>query len=111
MPGRGEDNTVYSLFQQYVQIPIFPFRIIPAIAKNDAIGALSEKVKYLLALAVALGTGCRICILAQVTKAMDAGATKEEIMETISVVVAMRGTTGIAESLRIIDYLEEKGLI
>ncbi|MCF7929374.1 MAG: carboxymuconolactone decarboxylase family protein [Spirochaetales bacterium] len=72
---------------------------------------MSEKVKYLLALAVALGTGCRICILAQVTKAMDAGATKEEIMETISVVVAMRGTTGIAESLRIIDYLEEKGLI
>lgn len=70
-------------------------------------GKLSEKTKYLLALSIALATGCRICTLAQTVKALEAGATREEILETISVVVAMRGTTGIAESLRVIEFLED----
>jgi AhpD family alkylhydroperoxidase len=70
-------------------------------------GALSGKVKRMMALATALGAGCRNCILAQTTLALEAGATKEEILETISVVVSMRGTTGVAESLRVIQLLDE----
>ena len=70
-------------------------------------GVLSRKMKFLLALAVALGTGCTMCVLAQTMSALDAGATREEILETISVVVAMRGTTGSAESLRVIKLLDE----
>jgi len=41
--------------------------------------------------------------------ALDAGATREEILETLSVVVSMRGTTGIAESLRVVKLLDEMG--
>lgn len=74
---------------------------------ND--GALSGKAKRLIALAIALGAGCRNCILAQTQLALDCGATKEEILETISVVASMRGTTGVAESLRVIQLLEELG--
>ena len=72
-------------------------------------GALSCKVKRLMALAIALGAGCRNCILGQTMLAMENGATKDEILETISVVVSMRGTTGIAESLRVIQLLNESG--
>jgi alkylhydroperoxidase/carboxymuconolactone decarboxylase family protein YurZ len=42
-------------------------------------------------------------------RALDAGATKEEILEAVSVNLAMSGTTGVAESLRVIKLLEELG--
>jgi AhpD family alkylhydroperoxidase len=74
-------------------------------------GVLSVKVKRLMSLAVALGAGCRNCILAQATLALNAGATVEEVLETCSVVVSMRGTTGVAESLRVIELLEEMGKV
>jgi alkylhydroperoxidase/carboxymuconolactone decarboxylase family protein YurZ len=60
-----------------------------------------------MAMAIALGAGCRNGVLGQATYALENGATTEEFLETISVVVSMRGTTGIAESLRIIQYLDE----
>ena len=72
-------------------------------------GALSSKIKRLMSLALALGAGCTNCILAQTNHALDAGATKKEILETLSVAVSMRGTTGVAESLRVIKLLDELG--
>jgi AhpD family alkylhydroperoxidase len=72
-------------------------------------GVLSTKAKRLIALAIALGAGCRNCILAQTQHALEKGATKDEILETISVVMSMRGTTGVAESLRVIQLLDELG--
>jgi AhpD family alkylhydroperoxidase len=72
-------------------------------------GALSGKVKRLMALAIALGVGCRNCVLGQTMYALEGGATKEEFLEAISVVVSMRGTTGVAESLRVVQLLEELG--
>jgi len=72
-------------------------------------GALSARVKRLMAMAVALGAGCGNCILGQTMYALEAGATKEEILEAISVVVSMRGTTGVAESLKVIQLLDELG--
>jgi len=72
-------------------------------------GAIDSKTKRLMAMAVALGAGCRNCVLGQAEGALELGATKEEFLETISVVVSMRGTTGIAESLRVIQLLDELG--
>ena len=72
-------------------------------------GALSTKVKRLIALAIGLRVGCTNCILAQTMNALDAGATKEEVLETLAVEIAMTGTTGIAWSLRVIKLLEEIG--
>ncbi|MBS0014120.1 MAG: carboxymuconolactone decarboxylase family protein [Desulfobacterales bacterium] len=70
-------------------------------------GALDTKTKRLMAMAVALGAGCRNCVLGQAMGAIDKGATKEEILETLAVVTSMRGTTGVAESLRVIQLLDE----
>lgn len=72
-------------------------------------GALSTKVKRLIALAIALRVGCTNCILAQTELALEAGATKEEFLETLSVEVSISGTTGVAESLRVIKLLDELG--
>ncbi|MBW1856754.1 MAG: carboxymuconolactone decarboxylase family protein [Deltaproteobacteria bacterium] len=72
-------------------------------------GALSVKIKRLMSLAIGLRAGCRSCILSQTMSALEAGATKDEILETITVGVSMSGTTGIGESLRVIQLLDELG--
>lgn len=72
-------------------------------------GALNSKVKRLMALAVALGAGCRNCVLGQTMYALENGATRDEVLEAVSVVASMRGTTGVAESLRVIQLLDELG--
>jgi AhpD family alkylhydroperoxidase len=72
-------------------------------------GALSSKVKRLMALAVGLRAGCTLCILGQTKLALEAGATKDEVLETISVATAMGGTPALAESNRVIKLLEELG--
>ena len=72
-------------------------------------GALTARTKRLMSLAIALKAGCTNCILAQTQYALEEGASREEILETLQVAVAMSGTTGIAESLRVIEYLDETG--
>jgi AhpD family alkylhydroperoxidase len=72
-------------------------------------GALSKKMKRLIALGIALRATCTNCILAQTQRALEAGATNEEILETIAVEISMSGTTGIAESMRVVKFLEELG--
>ena len=72
-------------------------------------GALSTKVKRLMSLATALRAGCTNCILAQTKRALEAGATKDEFLETIAVEMAMSGSTGIAESLRVLKLFDELG--
>ena len=89
-----------------------PDLMVPESAVWDVVykdGALSNKVKRLIALGIALRAGCTNCILSQTTRALEAGATKDELLETISVEVAMSGTTGIAESLRVLKLLDESG--
>jgi AhpD family alkylhydroperoxidase len=72
-------------------------------------GALSTKVKRLMSLAIALRAGCTNCILAQTKRALEAGATKDEFLETLAVEMAMSGSTGAAESLRVLKLLDELG--
>jgi AhpD family alkylhydroperoxidase len=74
-------------------------------------GALSKKMKRLIALGIALRACCTNCILAQTERSLEAGATIEEILETISVEISISGTTGVAESMRVIKFLEELGKI
>jgi AhpD family alkylhydroperoxidase len=70
-------------------------------------GALSTKVKRLIALAAGLQAGCTRCIQGQTRDALTAGATKEEILEAVSVAVVMGGTVVSAETWRVMKVLEE----
>ena len=74
-------------------------------------GVLSRKFKRLIAMSVALGVGCAACIIAQTKLAVEAGATKEEVLEAASVLLAVHGTTGYAESWRVVKVLEELGIM
>lgn len=72
-------------------------------------GAVSLKNKRLIALACGLQAGCIRCVLGQTKDAIAAGATKEEILETVSVAVVMGGTAVSAETWRVVKVLQELG--
>jgi len=54
-------------------------------------GALTTKVKELMALSIAIAVQCDGCIAYHVHDALAAGATHEEVVETIGVAVMMGG--------------------
>lgn len=54
-------------------------------------GALSSSIKEMMALAISIVLGCEGCIAYHVHDAIEAGASREEMLETIAVAVLMGG--------------------
>ena len=79
------------------------------VAKAYKDGALSSKVKHLMALAVALRAGCEGCTISHTKQAVGNGATKAEVMEAVVVAVAMGGTPAGSWAWRVVNVLEELG--
>jgi AhpD family alkylhydroperoxidase len=70
-------------------------------------GALPEKTKQLIAVAVAHVTQCPYCIRSHTKSAMRKGATKEEIMEAIWVASEMRAGAAYAHAFIAMDEMEK----
>ncbi len=68
-------------------------------------GALSEKTKELIAVAVAHVTQCSYCIRSHTKGALRKGASQEEIMEAIWVAAEMRSGGAYAHSLVAVDEI------
>ncbi len=69
-------------------------------------GALPEKIKQLIAVAVAHTTQCPYCIRGHTRAAHCCGATPEEIMESIWVAAEMRAGGAYAHSTLALDELK-----
>jgi AhpD family alkylhydroperoxidase len=59
--------------------------------KTFSNGSLSKKQKELIALGISLYINCESCMEWHIKQALDDGATKEEIIETIEVSIEMGG--------------------
>ena len=59
-----------------------------------AAGALDEKTKELIALAIAVSTECDGCIASHALGAVRTGATESEVAEALGVAIAMNGGPG-----------------
>jgi len=70
-------------------------------------GALSAKVKELIALAIGITVRCDGCIAYHVHDALHAGATQAEIAETIGVAVMMGGGPSVVYGCQALQALEE----
>ncbi len=70
-------------------------------------GALSGKVKELMALAVSVAIGCDGCIAYHVHDAVKAGANRLELLETIGVGVLMGGGPGSIYAAHALDAIEQ----
>lgn len=71
-------------------------------------GALSTKIKQIIAVAVAHVTQCPYCIGGHTQAALRAGATSEELMEAIWVAAEMRAGGAYAHSTMMLATLTEE---
>ena len=76
-------------------------------SKVFAEGALPSRVKELIAVGCAHVTRCPYCIDFHVQKARKAGATEEEIAESVFVAVAMSAGASMAHACVTIDSLSD----
>ena len=70
-------------------------------------GALSNKVKELMALAISIIVGCEGCIAYHVHDAVAAGATRQELLETVGVGLLMGGGPGSIYAAHAMDAIEQ----
>ena len=70
-------------------------------------GALSIKEKEFIALGIAVSMGCEYCIYAHTARAMQEGATEEEILEVASIALYMHGGPGLTYMKYVFNALEE----
>jgi len=70
-------------------------------------GALPEKTKQLIAVAVAHVTQCPYCIKGHTKVALRKGATEQELMEAIWVAAEMRAGGAYAHSTLALDVMDQ----
>lgn len=82
------------------------FNLIHGQAMTD--GALDPKTKELIAVALSVGSRCDPCIAFHVHAAVRHGATREEIMEVLSVTVMMGGGPSLMYAAHVIEAMDEE---
>jgi AhpD family alkylhydroperoxidase len=70
-------------------------------------GALSGKVKELMALAIGVATHCDGCIAYHVHDAVKAGANRVELLEAIGVAIMMGGGPAAMCAVHALDAVEQ----
>jgi AhpD family alkylhydroperoxidase len=65
-------------------------------------GAIPKKYKELMALAVGLTTQCPYCLLIHKDAAVKAGATPEEISETVFIAAALRAGAAVTHGTHLV---------
>ncbi len=70
-------------------------------------GALTAKTKELMALAISIAVRCDGCIAYHVHDAVKAGATRQEIVETIGVASLMGGGPASIYAAHALDAVEQ----
>jgi AhpD family alkylhydroperoxidase len=68
-------------------------------AASHGRGALDEKTRELIAVAVAVTKQCEPCIASHVSKAVKAGATAEELADALGVAMTINAGSSYVQSL------------
>ncbi|WP_461106578.1 carboxymuconolactone decarboxylase family protein [Spirosoma koreense] len=70
-------------------------------------GVIPVKYRELMSVAVALTTQCAYCIESHINNAVEAGATREEIAETVFIAAALRAGGAVGTGLLAMRLFEE----
>ena len=70
-------------------------------------GALDRKTKELMALGIAISLRCEGCVTFHTHDAMKAGASAEEVIDTIGVAIMMGGGPAVVYGCEALEALEE----
>ena len=110
------DSRIKHLEEIDVLVEEFKSELPEAFAARDSFnnmvyqdGALSTKVKRLMAMAMAIRIECTNCIIFQTKLAVEAGATKREVVEAASVASAMGGTSASSNFPIVVQTMKDLG--
>lgn len=78
---------------------------------STADGVLPSKTKELIALGIAISVRCDGCIAYHVNDSLQAGASSEEILETIGVAVLMGGGPSVVYGCEAMEALDEFAIL
>ncbi len=70
-------------------------------------GAIPEKYRELMSIAVALTTQCSYCIDAHTKNAVKAGATREELAETVFITAALKAGAAVGHGLMALRLFDD----
>jgi AhpD family alkylhydroperoxidase len=74
-------------------------------AAGQSTGKLDDKIRELIALAVAVSLRCDGCIATHTAAARKAGATEAEIVEALGVAISVNAGAALVYSARVLDAL------
>jgi AhpD family alkylhydroperoxidase len=72
-------------------------------------GTLSSKTKELICVALSVACRCDLCIATHVNRALELGATRDEIIEAAEVAVLMNGGPALAYMGYVLDACDQLG--
>jgi 4-carboxymuconolactone decarboxylase len=73
-------------------------------------GALTEREKCLIALAVAHTVQCPYCIEAYTKESLAKGADLEQMTEALHVAVAIRGGAALVHGMQMVEHAKKAGM-
>lgn len=75
-------------------------------------GALDEKTKHLIGIAICVCIRCKHCAAHHISEAMKAGASRREVVEAAMVAVVLGGSPAVAYAATTFkDMLDELGVV
>lgn len=98
------DKRVGALFKA---IPTTMTPYSQLVKSASAEGSLSSKVKELMAFSISITIRCEDCIVFHLRAALNHGASREEVIEAISVAIEMGGGPSVVYGGRALAALEE----
>lgn len=75
--------------------------------KSVETGALDAKTKELMALSISIAVRCEGCIAYHAHDAIEAGATRQELLETIGVAIMMGGGPASIYAAHAMDAIDQ----
>jgi AhpD family alkylhydroperoxidase len=101
----GETKQSFAKFHKETPATFEGFGVMGKEAKKE--GHLSEKTKEFIALGISIAVRCESCIGLHVEHLIRLGATKEELVEALSMSSYMGGGPSITYSAKALDAFEQ----
>lgn len=106
---RSHDRAFARVLRQNAPEEFAAYRKFSDTALGRTDGAVQPKYRELIAIAVALTTQCEYCLETHTAKAKAAGASQEELAETVYVTAALRAGGAAAHGMMTMRMFTDVG--
>ena len=82
------------------------FKVLRKVTCNEG-GVIDFKTKELIAIAVAVARKCEPCILSHLEVGIQAGVTRQEMVEAVNIAILLCGGPGYAYAAKALDWYDD----